>query len=298
MKHTLFAYWFILSASYGLANTLYVDSNTVFHVDETLDAQSLILREGSTLSGFGTIVAPTTVYGSVTPAAGDVQTMRFVGPLSFVAGSTYGCFVDIDTNVSQLVVNGIVSGVCSVIVDQAAVDTTLYRAVIVDGLVNSDYSGFSIVGTTTNEWELDPIPIGDLALTEDGIDQDEDGVPDSWETNYGYDPLDPNDTSNDIDGDSQSAFEEYVLGTDPTDDQSYFYINNIQVIPSTNTSHEVMFDSVRHRTYTLQYVSADSSGAWVDSASPSVAGDNNPQSIEYTPDSNSVFYLRVHVEKD
>jgi hypothetical protein len=48
-------------------------------------------------------------------------------------------------------------------------------------------------------------------------DDDNDGMPDEWENEYGLNPLDPNDAFGDEDGDGASNLEEYLAGTDPTD---------------------------------------------------------------------------------
>ena len=48
-------------------------------------------------------------------------------------------------------------------------------------------------------------------------DYDEDGIPNGWEAQYGLDPLNPNDATEDLDSDSLSNLEEYQYGTDPTD---------------------------------------------------------------------------------
>ena len=47
-------------------------------------------------------------------------------------------------------------------------------------------------------------------------DDDNDGMPDDWEIQYGLDPLDETDASGDLDGDGVSNLEEYLAGTDPT----------------------------------------------------------------------------------
>ena len=51
-------------------------------------------------------------------------------------------------------------------------------------------------------------------------DTDGDGMPNSWETQYGLDPTDPADAPLDGDGDGASNLSEYLAGTDPTDPAS------------------------------------------------------------------------------
>ncbi len=46
-------------------------------------------------------------------------------------------------------------------------------------------------------------------------DSDNDGMPNSWETLYGFNPNDANDQDDDPDGDGYTNIEEYINGTDP-----------------------------------------------------------------------------------
>lgn len=48
------------------------------------------------------------------------------------------------------------------------------------------------------------------------VDTDNDGMPDHWETRYGFDADNANDNSLDTDGDGYTNVEEYLNGTDPT----------------------------------------------------------------------------------
>jgi len=48
-----------------------------------------------------------------------------------------------------------------------------------------------------------------------GIDNDGDGIPDFWEEQYGFNPLDPADASSDPAGDGLSNLEKYSLGRNP-----------------------------------------------------------------------------------
>ena len=51
-------------------------------------------------------------------------------------------------------------------------------------------------------------------------DDDNDGLPDSWESQYGLNPRDAADAGADADGDGYTNAEEYAAGTDPTDASS------------------------------------------------------------------------------
>ena len=58
-----------------------------------------------------------------------------------------------------------------------------------------------------------PIGIGNKADTDD----DNDGMPDGFETAAGFNPLDPTDAAGDADGDGFTNLEEFQAGTDPHD---------------------------------------------------------------------------------
>ncbi|MEF8874151.1 MAG: lamin tail domain-containing protein [Candidatus Thermoplasmatota archaeon] len=52
-------------------------------------------------------------------------------------------------------------------------------------------------------------------------DQDNDGMPDEWENQYGLDPTDPSDADGDPDGDGFKNLEEYEANTDPLNSDSH-----------------------------------------------------------------------------
>lgn len=58
-------------------------------------------------------------------------------------------------------------------------------------------------------------------VTDAGMDSDGDGLPDLWEREHGFNPLDPEDAGLDFDGDKFSNAEEYVAKTDPKDKNSH-----------------------------------------------------------------------------
>ena len=57
---------------------------------------------------------------------------------------------------------------------------------------------------------LSTLTVGSLA-----DDADKDGMPNAWERDHGFDPLDKGDAARDADGDSLSNLREFQLGTDP-----------------------------------------------------------------------------------
>ncbi len=76
-------------------------------------------------------------------------------------------------------------------------------------------------GNDPANWVADPPSPGPAAS---GGDSDGDGLPDSWETLYSLDPLNPNDASLDSDGDGLSNLDEYRLGTNPRDASSGLHL--------------------------------------------------------------------------
>ncbi len=52
-------------------------------------------------------------------------------------------------------------------------------------------------------------------------DDDNDGMPNTWETQYGLNPNDPADAAQDLDNDTYTNLQEYQAGTDPTNPADY-----------------------------------------------------------------------------
>lgn len=90
-------------------------------------------------------------------------------------------------------------------------------------------------------------------------DEDGDGIPDEWEMQFGSDPYDPADAGEDADGDSFTAFEEYVADTNPTNPASFHHIAVIAEVPE---GLAVSFPSSTNRRYRLQMAEGGPTGAW------------------------------------
>lgn len=82
-------------------------------------------------------------------------------------------------------------------------------------------------------------------------DTDRDRMPDTWETQYGFDPGDANDAFLDTDGDGVENWKEYVAGTDPRDPASYLNVSRFAAAAGQAT---VTFNAVSNRSYTVEFV--------------------------------------------
>jgi len=90
------------------------------------------------------------------------------------------------------------------------------------------------------------------------LDSDNDGIPDAWESAYGFATNNLADATLDPDGDSMANWQEYVAGTDPTDPLSYLKIDSL----NASAGAALTFGVVSNKTYTVQFTDALGSGTW------------------------------------
>ncbi len=84
------------------------------------------------------------------------------------------------------------------------------------------------------------------------VDNDLDGIADSWEVAHGLSSNDVSDASLDSDGDGVSNYEEYRAGTNPEDDSSMFWAEIDKVSSGGETvAFELRWDSATNRNYTV-----------------------------------------------
>ncbi|OGV59857.1 MAG: hypothetical protein A2283_08025 [Lentisphaerae bacterium RIFOXYA12_FULL_48_11] len=120
-------------------------------------------------------------------------------------------------------------------------------------------------------------------------DADGDSMTDAHEILYGHNPSDARDGALDTDNDGMLNVEEWITGTDPTNNLSVFQIDSFQ-----NDSLEI--NSVSGRLYTLDTCLDLIAGAWTnDPAQTVVTGTAAPISLVVTNNSPRTFY-RVRVK--
>jgi hypothetical protein len=145
------------------------------------------------------------------------------------------------------------------------------------------------INWTVNE---SPIPgIFDIEIVD--ADSDDDGMDDTWETEYfGGTDVENGDPEDDWDSDGSSNLDEFTAGTDPTDSDSLF---SASISSESESSFNVSWSSVEGKTYSIESCTDLTDDSWepvipeID-ATPS----NNTYNFETTED--KVFYRVIIVE--
>lgn len=89
-------------------------------------------------------------------------------------------------------------------------------------------------------------------------DTDGDGLPDPWETRYGFPTNSPPAVNQDSDQDGMSDVEEYLAGTNPTNAASLL---KLDLIIETNVT-ALRFTAMSNRTYSVQFTDSLSGSPW------------------------------------
>jgi hypothetical protein len=92
------------------------------------------------------------------------------------------------------------------------------------------------------------------------LDNDNDGMPNSWETANGLSNSNAADASQDSDGDGFSNYAEYLSGTNPRDNQSYLAVDSDS---TANHTHYIRFRATANRSYSVVYRNSPISGPWL-----------------------------------
>jgi len=120
-------------------------------------------------------------------------------------------------------------------------------------------------------------------------DTDRDGIPDSVETRLGLDPNAAGDAVEDRDGDTMTALEEYIAGTNPMDANSRLKVDRL-LFPG---SALIEFSAISNRTYTVQFTEDLKTGQWTNLRSVSARAANHAVSLLDSNPGRSRFYRLV-----
>jgi hypothetical protein len=91
-------------------------------------------------------------------------------------------------------------------------------------------------------------------------DRDNDGMPDSWELQYGLNPDSSADAGLDKDNDDLTNLEEYLAGTDPTNAASGL---ELAVTFGSGGTLTLQFNAAAGKSYTIEFRNDLTFGAWV-----------------------------------
>jgi len=166
---------------------------------------------------------------------------------------------------------------------------------------NADGSGMSLqrrfLGTYGNEplnWiACAPNPGSRNCLS----DSDGDGLPDDWELANGLNPYSAagNDGANgDPDGDHFTNLQEFLAGTDPHNAQSYLKIDSITPGPGDMA---LRFTAIAGHTYTLQYCTNLTVGAWQKLSDSGPFSTNSIIQVNDSPGSSKARFYRLTTPK-
>jgi hypothetical protein len=150
---------------------------------------------------------------------------------------------------------------------QGSPDEGLVPYVVVERVVYSDLSpwppaadgaGSALRRVDTTLFGNDPVNWVASAPFSGPADRDFDGMPDSWEDQYGLDADNPNDADDDNDLDGMRNLEEYLAGTSPLDAGSLLDLQITLMSPVT-----LQFTTVANKSYTIEYRASLSTGSWI-----------------------------------
>jgi type VI secretion system Hcp family effector len=130
---------------------------------------------------------------------------------------------------------------------------------------------------------------GDGIPDVDDPDDDNDGMPDSYEQAFGLNPL-LNDANQDLDGDRMTNYEEYVAGTDPSQATSNFRVSATQV---DATTARLTWTSTAGKSYDVK-ASAQVNGSYSTIQTVPSAGDGQTSTLVPLTSPGQFFIISVH----
>jgi len=131
-----------------------------------------------------------------------------------------------------------------------------------------------------------------LGIVPEEADSNNNGIPDWWEIQNSLDPAAAIDPKIDSDRDGLTDHEEYLTGTDPWDNKSFFSAQ-LTINPASG-SPEMVFNPVStDRRYTLEYTSDVANGTWRPVAgmtSVQMLSSSEPGRLSISPDKSFRIY--------
>jgi hypothetical protein len=137
-------------------------------------------------------------------------------------------------------------------------------------------------------------PLGDYDNIVPPPPEDDDGdfMPNTWETQFGFDPLDGSDAQLDFDKDGFTNRQEFIAGTNPKEPNSFFRMTMLPLTASPQAQVQFTWTAVAGRTYRLE-------------ASATLDGDYSPVYIvtpsengnqQFTPPAGTGSFFRLRAE--
>ena len=147
-----------------------------------------------------------------------------------------------------------------ILVDQVTFSDTVPWPSDADGLgaTLQRTSGTAFANDPVNWKAAAPNP-GRANRSTEIADTDLDGMPDEWETTFGFDPSDDADAASDADGDGLANLGEYLAGTDPGDAASALRLSADRL---ANGKLSLVFEALPGRLFEIQSTPALGLAAW------------------------------------
>jgi hypothetical protein len=148
-------------------------------------------------------------------------------------------------------------------IDKVSYTDYLPWAVAADGTGPSlQRASRTVIGNDPANWAASVATPGAVNTGQSPIlDNDGDGIPNTWEDANGLDKFNPADALADNDGDGQSNLAEYLSGTNPNNAADRFIITSVLPV-SGGPGYTITFPAKAGKTYTIQYKNALTDPAW------------------------------------